>query len=256
MMKTTTTRKFSAIIALAAIFGVALFNGCDTSTTDPEPVEEQSDLPPMPSFGSVENLNGTLLTIQFEYSVQDPYYVDYKMAYAKFGTGEDVGAVSVNEEPVTLRDENGVDVYNSFDSDAPASVFISFNGDDHAWSVEGGSGVPAMSDLSIASVSDFDVTQPETGARVSPSGGVIVQWDGAAETTFVTLEMKQNADQTYRSADMTGVNTFTIPEAALANFSGECVLKVCKYNHQVYEREGMNYVVASEVVQRVAFNLQ
>ncbi|MBD3408733.1 MAG: hypothetical protein GF419_00875, partial [Ignavibacteriales bacterium] len=188
-----TIRILSALVAVAALFGVALFNGCDTGTTDPEPVEEQSELPPMPNFGAVENLNGTLITVQFEYSVQDPYYVDYKMAYAKFGTGVDAGAVSVNEEPVTLREENGADVYNSFDSDAPASVFISFNGDDHTWNVEGGSGVPAMSDLSIASVSDFEVTQPETGDRVSPSGGVIVQWDGAAEKTFVTLEMKQDA---------------------------------------------------------------
>ena len=251
------------LLILFVLTALIAFNGCKK---DDNPVAPgggtntgNNSGQPMPKFDTLSNYNGVLASIQYSMDLIPGIPTNIAMAFAQFGTTTTVsaGTVSLNSNDIPATTSGNTVFYMIPSTTNPTATLsnVNFNGSNHTWTVGGSSAVSAFT-ASVTSVSSFDLTYPTTTTTHSKANSLAVNWSGSNSNNKVMIVMAGTAGAgSYSTAELSDNGSYTIPSASLAGFSGAVMLQVVKYRYNVATAGGKSYVLMSEVIKQVTFNI-
>jgi hypothetical protein len=259
------------ILALTSLFLFGCGKDDPTSPTTTQTNTSATGGQPMPSFSGSGVWGGTLGTIAFDFSDPNfplPIPISMTIGYAQFGTlnggqatGVDAGSVSVNDHDLPKTTSGSIVAYSSFSGTSSTTLSdLQFDGTStHSWTVSGSSNVPAMN-LSVVAPSNFTLTAPASGAVISKSSGIDLNWTGGnSESDSMMVTISPTASGTSFSYIQQGIHdngSFTIPASALGSVSGECILHVLRYRYSAKSSGGKDYYAVAEVVKQITITVQ
>ncbi|MFA7418440.1 MAG: hypothetical protein WCZ90_02050 [Melioribacteraceae bacterium] len=209
---------------------------------------------PMPSFSDQADYGGAMASVYYYMAAPIAGFPDIatSAASAIFNSGVDAGAVVVNNNTLGKVAASGKTYYMAPDPTNPLNqVNLSWNGTSHNWNVAGANGVPAITG-SVKSPNDYSVTLPTTNSTISKASGIQVKWTNPSTAkALIQIVNVSNKAQVKVYQEVADNGNYTIPAADLANFSGDCMIFVVKYNYSFTTASGKKYYFVSEIVKSV-----
>lgn len=209
---------------------------------------------PMPSFSDQADYGGAMASVYYYMAAPIAGFPDVatSAATAVFNGGVDVGAVTINSNSLGKLSSSGKTYYMAPDVNNPLNQLnLSWNGTSHNWNVAGANGVPALTG-SVKSPNDYSVTLPTTNSTISKATGLQVKWTNPSTAkALIQIVNVSNKAQVKVYQEVTDSGNYTIPAADLANFSGDCMIFVVKYNYSFTTASGKKYYFVSEIVKSV-----
>lgn len=209
---------------------------------------------PMPSFSEQADYGGVMTSIYYYMAAPIAGLPDIgtNVASAIFNGGVDAGAVTLNNNALGKITASAKTYYTAPDINNPLNQLnLSWNGTNHSWNVAGANGVPALTG-SAKSPNDYSVTLPTANSAVTKASGIQVKWSNPSSAKALILIVNiSNKAQVKVYQEVVDNGSYTILAADFANFSGDCMVFVVKYNYSFTFTGGKKYYFVSEIVKSV-----
>lgn len=248
-------------LQLVSIITILFLVGCNKEDSPTEANNSGSSSnqsgQPMPKFDGSDN-NGVLATINYETNnpISGFPAISLNIAFATLGNSVDAGEVSVNSNSLGKLNSGGKTYYVVPNPSNPTQILnINFNGTTHNWNVTGSNEIPALTG-NVVSPNNFSMTAPTNNSSVAKANGMQLTWSGGSSSkVFVQVISKTDPNKTKYYQELSDNGSYTFSAADLSGISGECLVYVVKYNHNVNNKDGKKYYIISEVVKNVTVTL-
>jgi hypothetical protein len=261
------------------LIGVVVLAGCNkqdalpntpTLTTPSNPAVTNASGQPVPDLSSIPNYGGLLSTIQYDYSTPayqgiPSYTVTFKLAFAQFGNGVDVGTVKVVSDTLPKHTDGSKIYYmNNFTLGGTGLTSIEFsNGSIHNWTISGGGGIPAITNgLFTLTPVTFAISSPGSGVNIVKANGLNINWTNAnpngLDSILIVIVGKGGSfmKSSILSGSSSSQGSYAITGSDLGTMTGTCILQVVKYRYNVVIISSKVYIVLAEIVKQETINLQ
>ncbi|MGD1044543.1 MAG: hypothetical protein ABR936_04330 [Bacteroidota bacterium] len=261
------------------LIGVVVLAGCNkqdalpntpTLTTPSNPAVTNASGQPVPELSSIPNYGGLLSTIQYDYSTPayqgiPSYTVTFKLGFAQFGNGVDVGTVTVVSDTLP-KHTDGLKIYymNNFTLGGTGLTSVEFsNGSVHNWTISGGGGIPPItSGLYTITPVTFAINSPSSGENIVKANGLNINWTNAnpngLDSILIVIVGKGGSfvKSSILSGSSSSQGSYVITGSDLGTMTGTCILQVVKYRYNVVIISSKVYIVLAEIVKQETINLQ
>jgi len=261
------------------LIGVVVFTGCNkqdalpntpTLATPSNPAVTNASGQPVPNFSSIPNYGGLLSTIQYDYSTPayqgiPSYIVTFKLGFAQFGNGVDVGTVTVVTDALPKHTDGSKIYYmNNFTLGGTGLSSVEFsNGIVQNWTISGGGGIPAItSGLNTLTPVTFVISSPGSGENIVKANGLNINWTNANPNGLdsILIVIVGNGGSYMKSSILSGSSSshgsYSITGSDLGAMTGTCILQVVKYRYNVVVISSKVFIVMAEIVKQETINFQ
>jgi hypothetical protein len=261
------------------LIGIVVLAGCNkqdalpntpTLTAPSNPAVTNASGQPIPNLSSIPNYGGFLSTIQYDYSTPayqgiPSYTVTFKLGFAQFGNGVDVGTVTVVSDTLPKHTDGSKIYYmNNFTLGGTGLSSVEFSsGTAHNWTISGGGGVPAItSGLYTLTPVTFAISSPVSGENIVKANGLNINWTNAnpngLDSILIVIVGKGGSymKSSILSGSSSSQGSYSITGSDLGTMTGTCVMQVVKYRYNMVIISSKVYIVLAEIVKQETINLQ